>query len=148
CVLRPIRSSLAQRLLPAYLSAIEEAEGANAETRRAVVSHVYDLVALALGANRDATELAAERGVRAARLRAIKDDVLANLGDETLSIGAVALRHGITPRYVSMLFDGSGTTFSHFVLEQRLARAHRMLASSRHLAQPVSAIGFACGFGD
>jgi len=28
------------------------------------------------------------------------------------------LRHGITPRYVSMLFDGDATTFSEFVLGQ------------------------------
>ncbi len=148
CVLRPIRSSIARQLLPAYVAEIEEAAEADVETRRLVVSHVYDLVALVLGANRDAVELASGRGVRAARLRAIKDDVLANLGDETLSIGAVALRHAITPRYVSMLFDGAGTTFAHFVLAQRLRLARRMLAAWRHRNQPISAIAFACGFSD
>ncbi len=47
-----------------------------------------------------------------------------------------------------MVFDGAGTTFSHFVLEQRLALAHRMLAASRYRGEPVSAICFASGFGD
>src|SRR5262249_45437900 len=95
-----------------------------------------------------AAELAGRRGVPAARLRAIKEDVLANLGDGTLSIGTVALRQWITPRYVSMLFDNAGTTFSHFVLEQLLAKAHRMLSASRYRTQAVSVISFACGFGD
>jgi AraC-like DNA-binding protein len=148
CLLRPIRSSIALRLLPGYVSTLEEAAAMTAEMHELVVAHVYDLVALALGANRDATEVAAGRGVRAARLRAVKDDVLANLGNAALSITAVAARQGITPRYVSMLFDGTGSSFSRFVLEQRLARAQRMLARSRHSGQTISAIAYACGFGD
>ncbi len=47
-----------------------------------------------------------------------------------------------------MLFDGTGTSFSSFVLAQRLARAWRMLAGSRHAEQTISAIAYACGFGD
>ena len=39
-------------------------------------------------------------------------------------------------------------TFSEFVLAQRLARARRMLADPRHDAETISAIAFACGFGD
>ena len=34
-----------------------------------------------------------------------------------------------------MLFDGCGTTFSGFVLEQRLARARQMLTDRRHARQ-------------
>jgi AraC-like DNA-binding protein len=148
CLLRPIRPSFALRLLPGYVGALEEAAAATAEARDLAVTHVYDLIALTLGANSDAAELAAGRGVRAVRLRAIKDDIVANLGDETLSIAAVATRQGISPRYVAMLFDGTGTSFSGFVLEQRLARARRMLVGSRHAGQTISAIAYACGFGD
>jgi AraC-like DNA-binding protein len=148
CLLRPIPSNFALQLLPAYVSALEEAAAGTAEMRETVVAHVYDLVALALGADRDAAEVAAGRGVRAARLHAIKDDIVANLGDATLSTAAVAARQGISPRYVAMLFDGTGTSFSSFVLAQRLARAWRMLAGSRHAKQTISAIAYACGFGD
>jgi AraC-like DNA-binding protein len=148
CLLRPIPSNFALQLLPAYVGALEEAAAGTAEMRETVVAHVYDLVALALGADRDAAEVAAGRGVRAARLYAIKDDIVANLGDATLSTAAVAARQGISPRYVAMLFDGTGTSFSSFVLAQRLARAWRMLAGPRHAEQTISAIAYACGFGD
>jgi AraC-like DNA-binding protein len=88
------------------------------------------------------------RGRSAECLLAINDDTFANLGDATLSTAAVAARQGISPRYVAMLFDGTGTSFSSFVLAQRLARAWRMLAGSRHAEQTISAIAYACGFGD
>ena len=148
CLLRPIRSNFALRLLPGYVSALEEATQASADSRELVVAHIYDLIAMTLGVGRDAAELTAERGVRAARLFAIKNDVLANLGDESLSISAVAVRQGISPRYVAMLFDGIGTSFSSFVLEQRLARARRMLTAARYRGRTISAIAYACGFGD
>jgi AraC-like DNA-binding protein len=145
-VIRP--NSGALKLLPSYVSAIDEASLAPADAQKLVVSHVYDLIALTLGVHRDAGEVAAGRGVRAARLRAIRDDVVANLGDATLSIATVAQRHGVSARYVAMLFDGSGTTFTSFVLEQRLARARGMLADRRHAHQTISAIAAGCGFTD
>ena len=61
---------------------------------------------------------------------------------------SVAERHRVTPRYVRKLFEGEGVTFSEFVLAQRLARARRMLTDPRHDAETISAIAFACGFGD
>jgi AraC-like DNA-binding protein len=148
CLMRPVQPSFALGLLPAYVGALEEAVVGSVETYGLAVEHVYDLIALALGATRDAAEIATGRGVRAARLRAIKEDILAHLGDEGLSIGAVAARHGISPRYVGMLLEGIGTSFSSFVLEHRLRQAHRMVAASRHRGQTISAIVYTCGFGD
>ena len=149
CLLQAIRPNIgALRLLPSYISAIDEAASAPAEAQELVVGHVYDLIALTLGANRDAGEVAAGRGVRAARLRAIRNDVAAHLGDPALSLAAVAQRPGVSPRYVGMLFDGCGTTFSGFVLDQRLARARQMLTDRRHTHHAIGAIATACGFGD
>ncbi len=148
CLLRPIRPSVALRLLPTYLGALDETADASAETSELVVEHIYDLIALALGATGDAAEQAATRGVRAARLRGIQADILDHLGDEGLSIGAVAARQGISARYVSMLLDSAGTGFSRFVLEHRLAQAHRMLTMARYREQTISAVAYACGFGD
>ena len=45
------------------------------ELQQLAVTHVYDLLALALGATRDAAAIAVGRGVRAARLRSIKDHI-------------------------------------------------------------------------
>jgi hypothetical protein len=81
----------------------------NPELRRIVVNHVHDLVALA----RDAAEVANGRGLRAARLHAIKADIRASLGEQGLSLTTTAARHGVTPRCVQTLFESDGTTFSH-----------------------------------
>jgi AraC-like DNA-binding protein len=149
-MLQHLRSeSEALRLLKNYLSILDDdltlAEPALCQ---AAVTHVYDLIALALGATRDGAELATGRGMRAARLRAVKADILANLASRELSESAVARRQNITPRYVRMLFEAEGTTFSQFVLAKRLARARRMLTDPRQDWQTIAAIAYAAGFGD
>ena len=88
------------------------------------------------------------RGARAARLRAVKADVMANLGARGLSLAAVAARHNISPSYVRKLFEGEGTSFTDFVLNERLARAHRLLADPRHAGRTVGNIALEAGFGD
>ena len=60
----------------------------------------------------------------------------------------IATRHGITPRYVQALFADEGATFSQFLLDERLARVHRMLRSPLHPARRTSDIAFDAGFGD
>jgi AraC-like DNA-binding protein len=111
--------------------------------QRSIGVHTLDLVALALGATRDGAVLAQERGVRAARLAAMKADILAHLREEGLSVHDIARRHRVTPRYVQMLFDADGMTFSEFVIEQRLTRAHRMLVDLQFLGWTISAIASA-----
>jgi AraC-like DNA-binding protein len=59
-----------------------------------------------------------------------------------------AARHQVTPRYIQKLFESEGTTLTDHVLEQRLARAYRLLSNPRHAAEKISAIAFDCGFGD
>jgi AraC-like DNA-binding protein len=115
---------------------------------RQVSDHMTDLVALALGARGDVAEFAAGRGVRAARLAAIKADILAKLHNRDLSIAVIAGRHGVTPRYVHKLFEREGTTFSAFMLQHRLARAQQMLKDRRYDDHTISVIAFECGFSD
>jgi len=118
------------------------------ELRHVAVSHAHDLIAMALGATRDGAEIARGRGVLAARLRAVKADILEHLGSLELSVTEVARRQRITPRYVHKLFEAEGTTFSEFVLSQRLTRTHRMLVDPRFASLTISTIAFAVGFGD
>ena len=137
------------RLLMSYLNLLRADHALTTpELRRAVVSHVYDLVALALGATRDTAAMATGRGVRAARLNAIKDYIAENLGRSDLSVGSLAARQGVTPRYVQVLFENEGTTFSAYVLGQRLAQAQHMLADPRYAGWSITAIAFEAGFGD
>jgi len=112
------------------------------------VRHAHDLVALVAGATGNAATIAAMRGLRGARLRAIKADIAANLANCGLTVASIAAGRGVSSRYVHKLFEPTGSTFSQFVLEQRLSRAYRVLSERRFDDQPISAIAFAAGFGD
>jgi len=118
------------------------------EFRRTAVNHLHDLVALALGATHDATDFANGRGLPAARLRMAKSYIIENSNRRDLSVGAVAAHLGLTARNLQRLFEGEGTTFSEFLLTQRLNRAHRMLTEPRLAQSAVGAIAYDAGFGD
>ena len=139
----------ALKLLATYMSVVAEDQSLSTpELRRLVVTQAYDLIALTIGATRDAALIAQGRGVRAARLRAIKADIVANLHDCELSLLAIATRNRVTPRYVHKLFESEGVTYSEFVLGQRLNRAHRMLTDPRFAGHTISSVAFDVGFGD
>lgn len=116
------------------------------EFRRTAVNHLHDLVALALGATRDG--LMNGRAIPAARVRIAKSYIIENCSRRDLSVGVVATHLGLTPRNLQRLFEGEGTTFSEFLLSQRLNRAHRMLTEPRLAQNPVGAIAYDAGFGD
>jgi AraC-like DNA-binding protein len=117
------------------------------QLRHLFATHVHDLVALTIGASRDSTEIARGRGLAAAKLNAAKRDIGRRQDSEEVSIVSVAGRLGVTPRYLQMLFEAEGTTFTEYVGAQRLARAHRMLSDPRFLDRNVTTIAFEVGFG-
>jgi AraC-like DNA-binding protein len=119
---------------------------ATPEFRRTAVNHLHDLVALALGAALGG--VAAGRAIPAARLRIAKSYIVENSSRRDLSVGAVATHLGLTPRNLQRLFESEGTTFSEFLLSQRLSRAHRMLTEPRLAQNPVGSIAYDAGFGD
>ena len=63
-------------------------------------------------------------------------------------MNAVASRQGISPRYIQKLFDLEGTTFTEFVLRERLSRARRMLADLRLAGRTIANIAYDAGFAD
>jgi len=131
-------------LLRAYLANLPE-RIADPRLGRLSATHVYDLIALAIGATDEGREIANQRGVRAARFEAIKADLIQNAA---LNLDQLATRQGISPRYIQMLFEEDGTTFSDFVLERRLDAARTMLTSPRYATWSVTAIALEAGFGD
>ena len=56
----------------------------------------------------------------------IKADISDNLSYGDLTLPAVAARLKLTPRHIQRLFESAGSTFSEFVVGQRLARAGRL----------------------
>jgi AraC-like DNA-binding protein len=147
---RPIPANTeALRLLVDYVQlALKNRQLASPEPRRLFTAHILDLVALALGATRDAANIAYGRGMRAARLQAAKAFITKNVRRADLSAKTLAIRLGVTPRYVHMLFESEGLSVTKFIVERRLARAHHMLLDPRMKERTISTIAFAAGFGD
>ncbi len=144
-----VQDSEALRLLTRYVDLLDQnSQVMSGALRRLVVTHVHDLMALTLGASRDAAEVAGGRGLRAARLHAIKADIMNSLSSPGLSLTQIAVRHRVTPRYVQALFEEDGVTFSAFLLDGRLAHVHRMLRDPMQLTRPISSIVYEAGFGD
>jgi AraC-like DNA-binding protein len=136
-------------LLVVYASAIADGPALHTpELCRLAVTRIHDLIGAIVGITRDGLAIAEGRGIRAARLRAIMADIAANLGDGILTAAAVARRQHVTPRYIHKLFEGEGLTFSAFVLDRRLSRAHCILSEPRFSDRSISSVAFDVGFGD
>jgi len=136
-------------LLRNYVDAVfDDPALALPEMRQLIIAQLCDLIAVTLGATRDATAVAGGRGIRAARLRAIKSDIEAHLTYSDLSPGVVARRQEVSDSYIRKLFEGEGTSFSQFVLGRRLVRAQRMLTDRRWADRSIAWIAFETGFGD
>ena len=127
--MRPIaqdRSAL--KLLTNYASYLLHSEGAlDRQLLNLSVRHLKDLLALAIDDAPDFAEAARSRGLRAARLKLAKSYVITHSERRDVSIGLVAANLHVTPRYLQRLFEADGTTFSEFLIRQRLARAHQLL---------------------
>lgn len=60
----------------------------------------------------------------------------------------VAALFGISVRHLHRVFAASSTTFSEYLIEQRLTQAHRMLADPCSRRQTIIGIALHCGFRD
>ena len=145
---RPLPRSDVLRLLISYIQSTDSLTLDSPGLAQAFATHLQDLMALAIGATSDGEEVARGRGLRAARLAAIKLDIGRSFGRNDLSIGALALRHGVTTRYIQKLFEAVGSTFTEDVIERRLLEASRMLADPKFADHSIGAVALKAGFGD
>jgi AraC-like DNA-binding protein len=113
-----------------------------------VESVLVDLIALTLGARRDAAELARERGLRASRLQQVLAEIKRGFADPAFSSDHVARTVGVSRRYVNDLLHASGRTFAERVLELRLQQAREMLARGANDGLRISDVALACGFNE
>jgi AraC-like DNA-binding protein len=109
---------------------------------------LQDLLALTIGANRDARHVATGRGVAAARMALLKADIIERLPLGPVRIGDLATRHAISEVYIRKLFSSDGTTLTDFVAEKRLAAVHRGLLNPLLESQSISQLAYAAGFSD
>jgi AraC-like DNA-binding protein len=135
-------------LLISYVDGFRLTELTNPAFCDVVVAHVYDLVALLLGARGDARHLAQEGGGRAARLAAILREIERRSRDPGLSAITIGLLLGITPRYVHRLLEETGRSFTHHVLQQRLETAAALLRNPQLRHRRIADIAAEAGFND
>ncbi|MBW7967933.1 AraC family transcriptional regulator [Bradyrhizobium sp. BR 10289] len=142
-------SATGLRLLADYAIALIHEKALEAPAMRQLgVAHLHDLLALVLGATDHPREAIGRRGIKAARLQKAKFLIVNNCWQQDISVTTVAQELGVTPRYLQRLFEADGKTFSSFLTEQRLKRAHRMLREPDFAERPVSSIAYDVGFGD
>ena len=110
--------------------------------------HLIDLVAVALGGVNDAREFEEESGVRAARLAAILRMISNRLADHGLNAATIAAQMGVTPRYVQLLLEQSGQTFTQHILRKRLEKAKELLVRDVDQNRKIADIAFEVGFAD
>jgi AraC-like DNA-binding protein len=144
------QNSPAMRHLRRYLAFLVDADEAEADppVDAIVRTTLKDLVALSLGARRDAAHFAQMRGLRAARLAEILVALRASFADPACSPASIAARVQLSPAYVQKLLYETGTSLTERVLEMRLQKARAMLAGPAGERTRVTDIAFACGFGD
>jgi AraC-like DNA-binding protein len=139
----------ARKLLAGYLQAGRELDiAASPQAARCYEEHIIDLIALALGSEGDARHEAEQRGARAARRDAILRAIQKYAGNPNLTTASIALLLQVTPRYVRMLLEETGKSFSEHLMEHRLQRALALLRDAAHPERKIADIAFDCGFGD
>ncbi|WP_407166635.1 AraC family transcriptional regulator [Bradyrhizobium sp. ORS 111] len=142
------RRTEALRLLMTYLkSALAQRALAAPKLRDTIVTHVHDLVALAIDECAPLGESSAS-AVIAARHSAALDHIAAHFQDPELSLEIVARRQGISPRYLQRLMASSGASFTERVNELRLQKAFALLTAPHGGAQRISDIALEVGFSD
>jgi AraC-like DNA-binding protein len=148
-LMRPIPGDCgALKLMEDYAGWLLHAGSIDQQLLNLSVRHIQDLLALAIGPTADFADTARTRGLRAARLKLAKSWIASNSHRRDLSVAALAASLNVTPRYVQRLFEADGTTFSEFVLLQRLMRAHRLLCEPQSGSAAISTIAYDVGFGD
>ncbi|MET0445805.1 MAG: AraC family transcriptional regulator [Pseudorhodoplanes sp.] len=109
---------------------------------------LLDLTALALGARGDVAELATARGLRASRAQQIVAEIERNFDDPNFSIGQIAGRLQMSPRYVQDLLQETGLSFTERLLERRLQHAMQLLTSEAGDRLKIGEIALASGFNE
>lgn len=139
----------ALRLFTSYLTDLDDEQSLSTpELRALVVTHVYELFALALKASLDASHSTSMPGSHSELFRAITRYIVNNLAERDLAIATVASENRISVRRLQRVFESEGLTFSQFVTQQRLQRVYDALMDVRQANLSVSSIALANGFGD
>jgi AraC-like DNA-binding protein len=110
--------------------------------------YLGDLVAIALGVGSDGAELAKGRGLKGARLQAVEAQIAQHFLEPGFGVADVAQSLGVSTRYVHMILEETGLSFSGHLLERRLDFARHILADPSQCNRRVADIAYGSGFSD
>ncbi|MBO9579978.1 MAG: AraC family transcriptional regulator [Sphingobium sp.] len=149
-LMRPISPDLpAMQMLDSYMEFLrDQSRPLDPALEQVVADHLCHLVALTLASSRGKIGSVDGESVRAARFATIARWIAKHMTDPGLSISDVAATHKISERYAQLLFAERGTTFSRYLLAERLSLAQYRLSTSPALQSSIADLAFACGFGD
>lgn len=149
CLMKKIAHASAPelRLLVGYARMlVQMKEDLSSEFALLASTQIHDLITLLLGARREESEIASKRGLRAARLKAVKNDIAEHISDSELSINQVAMRQKISPQYIRALFHSEETTFADYITKLRLEQIYRLLCNLLYIGSSISTLAFDMGF--
>jgi AraC-like DNA-binding protein len=143
------KDPIARRLLFGYLSAAQDLDlVGDGRATRLYEDHIIDLIALALGAEGEAREIVERRSLRTVRRAAILREIETSMADPELDAQIVGARLGITARWVHILLEDTGRTFTEHLVERRLERAAGLFRNPQHGTSRIAHIAFQVGFVD
>ena len=85
---------------------------------------------------------------QAAILHRLCQTIERKLDDPDLTPARVAEAEGISERYLQKLFEGSGSSFTHYLRERRLQRTSAELSNPAEAHHSISEIAYRNGFND
>jgi AraC-like DNA-binding protein len=108
---------------------------------RLVAEHLTDLMEIVTD------DLTAPKRVTSsdALLKQAKRFIERNVANEQIDIDFVAAAMGVSRRYLTKLFERDGSSVMRYLLQQRLARANKLLTNSDDRVR-ISDIAWQCGF--
>lgn len=112
----------------------------------AETNQLLDLAALSVGVPRDIEITARHRGLKQARLRAVKADLRITALNGDISLTWLAKRHGVSPGYIRAMFEQEGQSLTDYILGLRLERVYQYLRSTAYDHKKVADIVYDAGF--
>ncbi|WP_094194064.1 helix-turn-helix transcriptional regulator [Bradyrhizobium viridifuturi] len=132
-------------LLEACLADFKDAtEAGDTVSIPALVKIVADLALIERGAIRPGSRRA-QQALRVGRLSLARRLITRHLAKPALSPGMVADMLGVSVRYLHVLFEATGASFSQTVTAQRLSESRKLLCEKP--PRPIADVALTCGFG-
>ncbi|WP_349631554.1 helix-turn-helix transcriptional regulator [Bradyrhizobium tropiciagri] len=122
----------------------EAMEADDADRIAALLRAVSDFALIERGVLKPGSRRA-QQALRVARLSLAQRLIARHLSKPSLSPAMVADLLGVSVRYLHVLFETTGTSFSQTVTTQRLHESRRLLREKPQ--RPIADIALACGFG-